>query len=347
MTSLARAIEFELPASSVETLPAERRGSGRDDVRLMVTHRSSGATEHLRFPDIVDRFRPGDVLVVNTSGTIPAAVDGWTTEGTRVKAHFASPFPGGLWSVEIRGFDENGATTPGPDWDPQTLRLTGGARLRLLTRNNASTRTWVAEVEDVSDVLGYLQEHGEPIRYAAGPPLPLADYQTIFASEAGSAEMPSAGRPFTTDLVTRLISRGVTVVPVTLHTGVSSYEVGELPGEERYRVPTQTAAVINALRASGGRVIATGTTVVRALETVVDERGGVHPGHGITDKVVTATSGLRVVDGLITGWHEPRSSHLTMLEAFLDRGHLDRVYREALTTGYLWHEFGDLLLIIP
>ncbi len=347
MTTLARAIDFDLPASRVETLPAERRGSGRDDVRLMVTHRFTDATEHLRFPAIVENLQPGDVLVVNTSGTIPAGVDALAADGTRVRAHFASPLPGGLWSVEIRRLEADGATTPGPDWEPQTLRLTGGARLRLLTRNNASTRTWVAEVEEVSDVLGYLLEHGEPIRYASGSPLPLADYQTIFATEAGSAEMPSAGRPFTTDLVTRLISKGVAVVPVILHAGVSSYEVGEGPGEERYRVPDHTASVINALRSSGGRVVATGTTVVRALETVADERGGVHPGHGITDKVVTAATGLRVVDGLITGWHEPRSSHLTMLEAFLERDRLDRVYRDALAAGYLWHEFGDLLLILP
>jgi len=347
MTVLARAIEFDLPDSSMGTLPAERRGAGRDDVRLMVTQRSTGVIEHLRFPDIADQLHPGDVLVVNSSGTVPAAIDGWTMEGTRVKAHFASPIPGGLWSVEIRRPGHNGATKPGPDRDPQTLRLAGGARLHLLTRNPTSPRTWVAEMEDEADVLRYLFEHGTPIRYTSGPPLPLSDYQTVFATEPGSAEMPSAARPFTTEMVTRLISTGVIVVPVILHAGLSSYEVDEGPGEERYRIPQQTAAVVNAMRSSGGRVIATGTTVVRALETVADTTGEVHPGHGITDTLITAATGLRVVDGLITGWHEPRSSHLTLLEAFLDRGSLDRVYREALEAGYLWHEFGDLLLILP
>lgn len=347
MTVLARAIEFEMPESSVGTLPAERRGTGRDDVKLMVTHRSTGAIEHLRFPDIADHLDPGDVLVVNTSGTVPAAIDGWATDGTRVKVHFASPFPGGLWSVEIRRSESDGATRPGPDWGPQTLRLAGGARLHLLTRNRATPRTWVAETDDVADVLAYLFEHGAPIRYTSGPPLPLSDYQTVFSTEPGSAEMPSAARPFTTDLVTRLISKGVVVVPVTLHAGLSSYEAEEEPGDERYWVADHTAAVINAARASGGRVIATGTTVVRALETVADTSGEVHPGQGITDKLITPVTGLRVVDGLITGWHEPRSSHLMLLEAFLERGNLDRVYREALQTGYLWHEFGDILLILP
>lgn len=347
MTTLARPIEFDLPAAVIETLPAERRGSGRDDVRLMVAHRSTEAIAHFQFPAIVEHLQPGDVLVVNTSGTIPAGVDAWTTDGTRVKVHFATPFPGGLWSVEIRRPEEGGATKPGPDWDPQTIRLAGGASLRLLTRNKTSNRTWVAEVEGAPDVLSYLFDHGQPIRYEAGVSLPLSTYQTIFAIEAGSAEMPSAARPFTTDLVTSLISKGVVVVPVTLHAGVSSYEIGEGPGMERYRVPAQTATVINALRSSGGRVIATGTTVVRALETVADGTGRVHPGHGITDLVITAERGLRAVDGLITGWHEPKSSHLSMLEAFLDRARLDRVYRDALDSGYLWHEFGDLLLILP
>lgn len=347
MTVLAKALEFELPDSSVGTLPAEQRGTGRDDVKLMVNHRSTGVIEHLRFPDIVDQLDPGDVLVVNTSGTVAAAIDGWSTMGTRLRVHFASPIPGGLWSVEIRRPEDDGATKPGPDWSPQTLLLAGGARLHLLTRNHTSPRTWVAEMDDVADVLSYLLEHGAPIRYTPGPPLPLAAYQTVFSTEPGSAEMPSAARPFTTDLVTRLTSKGVVVVPVTLHAGVSSYETDEGPGDERYRVPDHTAAVVNAVRGAGGRVFATGTTVVRALETVADGTGEVHPGRGITDKLITVSTGLQVVDGLITGWHEPRSSHLMLLEAFLDRERLDLVYREALQAGYLWHEFGDILLIVP
>ncbi len=347
MTVLARSIDFALPEANIATEPAERRGLGRDDVRLMIAQGATGSIEHAEFSSIVDHLRPGDALVVNTSGTVPAAVDGWSTDGTRVKVHFASPMSGGIWAVEVRSPTGGGGTIPGPDWDPRSIRLAGGATLHLLTRNTTSSRLWHVAMDGVADVTAYLFAHGEPIRYAPGRALPIEDYQTIFSAQPGSAEMPSAARPFTAGLVTELISKGVVVVPVTLHSGVSSYEDDEWPGDERYHVPEHTAAVVNALREAGGRVVATGTTVVRALETVTDSRGVVHPGRGITDTVVTPLTGLRAVDGLLTGWHEPRSSHLTLMEAFLERDTLDRVYREALDNGYLWHEFGDLLLILP
>jgi S-adenosylmethionine:tRNA ribosyltransferase-isomerase len=347
MRVLARSIDFALPEANVGNKPAEIRGSGRDDVRMMVTKRATGSIEHAAFSAIGRHLRPGDALVVNTSGTVPSAVDGWSADGTRVKVHFASPISGRLWAVEVRSLTDGGGTVPGPDWSPRTIRLAGGATLHLLARNTTSSRLWHAEVEGVSDVVSYLLVHGEPIRYSPGPALPIEDYQTVFSAEPGSAEMPSAARPFTAELVISLITRGVVVVPVTLHAGISSYEDDEWPGDERYHVSEHAAAVLNAIRESGGRVIATGTTVVRALETVADSNGVVHPGRGITDTVVTPLTGLRAVDGMLTGWHEPRSSHLTMMEAFLDRDALDEVYREALETGYLWHEFGDLLLILP
>jgi S-adenosylmethionine:tRNA ribosyltransferase-isomerase len=205
----------------------------------------------------------------------------------------------------------------------------------------------VAALEGTSDVLRYLEKHGRPIRYQGGPAWPIRDYQTIFAGEQGSAEMSSAGRPFTPDLVTRLVSRGVTVVPILLHAGVSSYEDDETPGEERYRVPAATAIVVSRLRDAGGRVIAVGTTVVRALETVAQDDGSVHAGAGATNLVVTPERGLRVIDGLLTGWHEPRSTHLRLLETVAGRGLLQESYAEALAGDYLWHEFGDELLILP
>lgn len=346
MTTLARPIDFELPDTGVASTPAESRGRGRDDVKLMVTHRSTGAIEHHPFRDLARLLEPGDVLVVNNSATLPAGVDGWGKDGSRVKVHFASALPGRLQSVEVRAPGADGSTAQ-HDMEAQSIRLHGGIRLDLLTRHPKSRRLWMAVVEDGVDLVDHLSRHGQPIRYVAGSPLPVDDYQTVFSTEPGSAEMPSAGRPFTPDLVTRLVSKGVILVPVTLHAGVSSYEVGETPGEERYMVPEQTAIVVNAMRAAGGRVIAVGTTVVRALETVSDRTGIVHPGRGSTETLITAASGLRVVDGIVTGWHEPQSSHLTMLEVFLDRAHLDRVYREALATGYLWHEFGDSLLVLP
>jgi S-adenosylmethionine:tRNA ribosyltransferase-isomerase len=347
MSLVTGPIDFTLPDSNIATVPAEKRGVGRDDVRLMVAHRDTMSVDHDVFARIDRHLRTGDVVVVNTSATIPAAVTARTREGSRVMVHFATPTAEGLWTVEVRTQLDEGGTAPGPNLDPQTLRLPGGARVHLLAPSPRSPRLWVAAIETRRGLLSYLEAHGAPIRYAAGPNWPLADYQTVFANESGSAEMPSAGRPFTPELVTRLVSQGVAVAPIVLHAGVSSYEEGETPGEERYAVPASTATVINGLRATGGRVIAVGTTVVRALESVVDDRGIVHPGRGMTDLVVTAGTGVRAVDGLLTGWHEPRSSHLRLLEAFLSRVDLESVYDEAAASGYLWHEFGDELLILP
>ena len=168
--------------------------------------------------------------------------------------------------------------------------------------------------------------------------------------------MPSAGRPFTPELVTHLIARGVHIAPLVLHTGVSSLESGEPPYEEYFRVPRDTALQVNAARRSGHHVIAVGTTVIRALETVTDERGTTHPGSGWTDLIITPDHAVRSVSGLITGWHEPNSSHLMLIERVLEavspphgepaRIHLDRAYAEARREGYLWHEFGDSHLIV-
>ncbi len=226
-------LDFTLPDSSVATKPAELRGAGRDDIRLMVTRRASGSVEHDDF-DHLDRFlEAGDVVVVNTSATMPAAVDATTGDRMRVKVHFAAPAWGGLWAIEVRGIAENGGTTPGPGLNPQTLSLPDGVKVHLLARAPRTPRLWIAEVEGCDDLNGFLAARGEPIRYVPGPPMSLDSYQTVFSVTPGSAEMPSAGRPFTTSMVTRLITRGVAVVPILLHSGVSSYEEDETPGEER------------------------------------------------------------------------------------------------------------------
>lgn len=344
--TLAPTIEFSLSHESIAGAPAEHRGTGRDDVRLMVAHRETKAIEHDVFDHLDRHLSAGDVLVVNTSATMPAALDAGMVAGVPVRLHFASPAPGGLWAVEVRSVDSAGATKPGPDLAPQTLRLPGDTMLHLLAKSPRSPRLWIAAFEGPGRVSDFLRANGQPIRYTPGPDLSLSDYQTVFATNPGSAEMSSAARPFTTSMVTRLTSLGVIVAPLVLHAGVSSFEEGETPGEERYEVPPATAAVINSLRPAGGRVVAVGTTVVRALETVADETGTVHPGQGVTDLVITPDRGVRSVDALLTGWHEPRSSHLMLLEAFASRRHLQEIYQSALDSGYLWHEFGDELLIL-
>jgi S-adenosylmethionine:tRNA ribosyltransferase-isomerase len=325
--------------------PPEARGEGRDDVSLMVAHRAGRSLMHARFHDLPRFLVPGDVLVVNTSGTLPAAVDA-RLAGRPIELRLSTPAgEDDLWVVELRTEEGRRLVRP-PLGD--VVDLPAGGRAELLARYAGSDRLIVARLQLDRPLAAYLGCHGRPIRYDYVPRRwPLDAYQTVFALEPGSAEMPSAGRPFTPELVTGLVARGILFAPLLLHTGVSSLDRGERPYPERYRVPEPTARLVNAVRSWGGRVIAVGTTAVRALETVAAPDGTVSAGEGWTSRVVTPESGLHVVDGLLTGWHEPEASHLLLLEAVAGRELLQRSYDAARARGYRWHEFGDLHLILP
>ncbi len=315
----------------------------RDDVRLMVA-RADRPLAHARFLDLPAYLDPGDLLVVNASATMRAALSARTSDGTAVELHLSTPEPTPTgrpdrWIVEVR---RGGERFPGRAGE--ALALPAGGQAHLLAPYLSPGRLWIARLALPGSLEAYLAAHGKPIRYAHEPhDHPLADHQTIFAAEPGSAEMPSAGRPFTRRAIAALRARGVGIARLVLHTGVSSQERGERPYPERYRVPRATAERVNSAR----RVIAVGTTVVRALETVADEDGTVHPGAGWTSLVVTPERGVRAVDGLITGWHEPDASHLLMLEAIAGRDLLERSYAAAVAHRYRWHEFGDSHLILP
>jgi S-adenosylmethionine:tRNA ribosyltransferase-isomerase len=325
--------------------PPEARGIGRGDVRLLVSH-GAYSVHHTVFSDLGAHLFAGDTLVVNTSATIAAAIDAVAPDGRALRIHFSTELPGGFWLVEARLPVGNTTVPNASDLTGADIVLAGDAHLSLLDRFGDSQRLWLASAR--FDVLPHLALYGSPIRYRHAPdPWPLSAYQQIFGREPGSAEMPSAARPFTPELVVDLVSRGVTIVPILLHAGVSSLEAHEMPYPERYRVPDATAAHVNAVHAAGGRVIAVGTTVVRALETAVDGSGIVHPSSGWSELVVTPERGVFAVDGLVTGWHEPEATHLLMLEAIAGRHALERAYAAAHASGYLWHEFGDSHLLLP
>ncbi|MDJ0461881.1 S-adenosylmethionine:tRNA ribosyltransferase-isomerase [Streptomyces sp. H27-C3] len=339
-----------VPPELSARVPAEERGSGRDDVRLLVSRGTEVA--HHAFRELPGLLRAGDVLVVNTSPTLPAAVDRVVGD-TPVVVHFSTRGDDGRWAVELRRPDRGGATRPragGPAG--AVVRTAGGGRLVLEEPLSAAgDRLWWARVSGI-DVPGLLHHRGRPIRYGyTERDQPLSAYQTVFALPSpdggGSAEMPSAGRPFTAALVAELVSRGVQFAPLTLHTGVASAEAHEPPYPERFDVPGSTAWLVNAARVAGGRILAVGTTAVRALESAAGPDGVVRAASGWTDLVVTPDRGVRVVDGLLTGLHEPEASHLLMLEAIAGRAALRRGYTEALRRLYLWHEFGDIHLILP
>jgi S-adenosylmethionine:tRNA ribosyltransferase-isomerase len=342
-------LSFTLDADHEAPEPVEARGGRRDEVRLLV---SPGNAEPITttFRALGEHLQPGDLAVVNTSATVAAALDVVIEGHGDAVLHVSSELPGDVWMVEPRRMIANGATEPlSLDDRPTLVRLAGGRPLlHLLHPAPGSRRLWLAIAAADADLAATMAARGRPIRYRYVPrDWPLGAYETVFATEPGSAEMPSAARPFTEAIVTRLISKGIGFVPVTLHTGVSSLEASERPYTERYRVPAATAAAINAVRRTGGHVIGIGTTVVRALETVTDATGTVHPGSGWTDVVITPERGVRAVDGLLTGWHEPEASHLAMLEALAGREALVVAYERAFAAGYRWHEFGDSHLILP
>jgi len=337
------ALDFELPPALEASEPAETRGRGRDDVRLLVARRRDLGLAHGRFWQLPEYLEPGDLMVINTSATLPAAVP--THNG--LELHFSTSLPAGLWLVELRE-PQGAASLPYQGGNPgDRLLLPGDVHVELLARWSGGYRLWVANVE-IDDLTAYLQANGHPIRYShVTKAWPIAAYQTTYGTDPGSAEMPSAGRAFTPEIFTSLITRGVAVAPITLHTGVSSPEADEAPYPEPYRVPPSTAALVNHTHRQGHRVIAVGTTVVRALETVADETGTAHPGEGWTELVVTPARGVRTTDGLLTGWHEPRASHLALVETVAGRELLELSYQEAVDNGYRWHEFGDLHLVLP
>jgi S-adenosylmethionine:tRNA ribosyltransferase-isomerase len=345
----AQALAFELPQALEAHEPPEARGLARDEVRLMVARRSDNSIAHSQFKDLPQFLDPGDLLVINTSATLPAAVPARRADGSALELHFATEAPhlpgGDWWVVELRSAD---GSTPFRGGEAGERLELPGADVELAAPYATGARLWLARLIAGEPLPEYLARHGHPIRYGYVPhEWPLDAYQTAYALEPGSAEMPSAGRPFTPELVTRLVARGVYIAPITLHTGVSSPERHEGPYPERYEVPPATARLVNAVRGWHGRVVAVGTTVVRALESVGADYGIVRADSGWTDLVITPDEGLRVVDGLLTGWHEPEASHLQMLEAVAGPELLAVSYSAALEHGYLWHEFGDSHLILP
>ena len=358
-------LRFELPRELEAGEPPEARGLRRDEVRLMVSYLEEDRVVHSTFGDLPEFLRAGDVLVVNTSGTMNAALPAERSDGTPLTVHLSTHLPADLWVVELRSSSGYEPVLDGKSGE--ILSLPAGASMVLHTpylserrqRDDESNRLWISTLNLPVNLNDYLDLNGSPIRYGyVRESWPASYYQTVYATEVGSAEMPSAGRAFTPELITRLVANGVSVVPLILHTGVASLEDDEPPYEEFYRVPPETAAAINSARATGRRVAAVGTTVVRALETVTDRDGSIHPGEGWTDVFITPERGIRSVDAMLTGLHEPRSTHLSMLEALVrsvsryslstsGAEHLEVAYSEALKRGYLWHEFGDLHLILP
>jgi len=332
--------------------PPELRGLRRDGVRLLVG--TPDGITHTRFAQIGRYLHRGDVLVVNTSATVPGQLDG-TRDGHPIEVHIANRLADGSRVVELRTAPDAGL----PILDArggEVIELSSGGQVELLAPypragsapGGAGNRLWRGCVRVQGRVGDYLARNARPISYGHLPNrYPIERYQTIFAVSPGSAEMPSAGRPFSTELVTRLVAAGIVIAPITLHTGVSSQEAHEAPQEEWFEVGAHSAALVNAACAAGNRVIAVGTTATRALESAALLDGTVEARSGWTDLVISPGRPVRTVRGLVTGWHDPEASHLLLVEAVAGAELTQRAYDAAIAERYLWHEFGDSCLLLP
>jgi S-adenosylmethionine:tRNA ribosyltransferase-isomerase len=341
---------FTLPSALAAAEPPEARGLPRDAVRLLILDRAGGRITHSRFDRFAFHLRPGDLVVFNSSRTLPAALPA-RSAGRPLEVRLAERLSDDTWLALVVPDTDGRRATPaletgspldfGHGLAAEVIEPEAGpARLARL-RFNATGAALVDRVHRL----------GRPIRYEhVSRPFGLEHYQTVFARDPGSAEMPSAGRAFTWRQLFDLRHRGVDTAFVLLHAGLSSYLDDELDrshpvAEEEFVVGEDAAARVRAAHGRGGRVVAVGTTVVRALESAVED-DRVAPRRGYTRLRLTAGHRLRAVDGLLTGFHEPEASHLDLLTAFAPAELIRSAYEEAVRERYLWHEFGDLNLIL-
>jgi S-adenosylmethionine:tRNA ribosyltransferase-isomerase len=341
---------FSLPPALAAAEPPEARGLRRDHVRLLVLERAGGKITHSRFDRLADHLRRGDLVVFNTSRTLPASLDAVTAAGRRLEVRLAEHLPDETWLALVLDADSGRSASS----LLTGLRLEFGRDLAAQVVDTDAGPPRLAKLRFTSsgaELVDRVHRLGRPIRYEhVARPFGLEHYQTVFAREPGSAEMPSAGRAFTWRQLFDLERRGVGTASVLLHSGLSSYLDAEVDrrhpvAEEEFVVGADAAARVSAARERGGRVIAVGTTVVRALESAVDD-DRVVARRGYTRLRLTAGHRLRAVDGLLTGLHEPEASHLDLLTAFMPAAAIRAAYEEAVRERYLWHEFGDLNLIL-
>ena len=356
LTSPARldpyTLDFELPETLEAKMPPEARGIARDAVQLMVSYQSDDRIVHALFRDLASFLAPGDLLVVNTSGTLPAALPAWHPDGQALRLHLSNRRDDDHWVVELRHLDAHDNTQPFLSGEVgERYALPAGGYLTLLDplagQAPGKRRLWLARFHWPQPWGRFLQLYGRPIRYNyVREPWSIDYYQTAFSRHYGSAEMPSAGRGFTPQLITQLVTRGIQFAPITLHTGVASLEADEPPYPEWFSVPAASADLLNLAQAGGRRIIGIGTTAVRAVESAVTVSGQVIARSGWTGRLISPADPPQIINGLLTGLHEPRATHLAMLAALADEDHLRLAYAEALAERYLWHEFGDLHLLL-
>jgi S-adenosylmethionine:tRNA ribosyltransferase-isomerase len=321
--------------------------------RLLTLPRRDGAVGHARLDDLPARLDGGDVLVVNDAATLPASLPVILPSGAAAELRLTRARDAGCrWQAVLMGAGDWRTPTelrplPEPLTAPAELLVAGLPALIVEVSPRHPRLVEIELLADVDTVWSAIYQRGRPIQYAHVPePLALWSVQTPFAARPWAVEAPSAGLPLDWELLTALRARGVAVAAISHGAGLSS--TGDaaldaaLPLPERFEVPPATAQALTHARAGGGRVIAVGTSVVRALESAAT----LQTSAGDTELIIGPGYRLRAVDGLLTGLHEPTASHFALLQAFVARPRLEAAYAEAERAGYVGHEFGDANLIL-
>jgi S-adenosylmethionine:tRNA ribosyltransferase-isomerase len=337
--------------------PATEPREPRDAVRLLVIDPQSGRLDDRRVTDLPSLLLPGDLLVVNDAATLPASIRArWGDVALELR--LTGPPQGNTVRVVLfRGCDDWRTPTEQRMPPPRIpagahLVLAGGVSAEVVARATISARLVTLRFDNVEQLWSALYAHGAPIQYSyLSSALSLASTQTLFAARPWAVELPSAGRPLSWSIMAALKQRGIAIKSLTHAAGISAtgdeFLDSRLPLPERYELPAATADAVNATRARGGRVVAVGTSVVRALESATDPMGVARPSRDVTSLRIGPCHDLRGVDALLTGMHEPGESHFELATAFADRTLLERAVQHAADRGYLCHEFGDLTLVLP
>ncbi len=341
--------DFDLPAERIAQRPAARR----DQSRMLVLDRGTGALRHRRFSDLLELLHPGDLLVLNDTRVLPARLVGHKPSGGRVELLLVEPVepgaPGGEWRCLLKA-----SRKPAPG---SSIEFGQGLTARVLERDPLGWRVqWVAaegRVEQRLEELGrpplppYIRRDAERL-----DPSDRERYQTVFARRPGAVAAPTAGLHFTEELLRRLEAAGISQTYLTLHVGPGTFQPVTAEQVEDHRIhsewfelPASAAAAIEAARRRSGRVIAVGTTVVRTLEARARGRGRVAAGSDRCSLFIYPGFRFRVIDALITNFHLPRSTLLMLVSAFAGRDRVLAAYRRAVEEGYRFYSYGDAMLI--
>lgn len=349
-TTASTIVQFNLPDHLACPKPTEDRNLARDEVRLLVT-KGPDEAEHVEFSNLDSYLKRGDVLVINTSATRPSAFFISLPEERKGVLHLSTRLNAREWLIEIREIKGTKTIRWNEGTEKMTFSLPEDSFIRLkkkFYKDHRSLDLWIAEFNTTHQPETLMTNHGRPIKYdKLDENYPLEYYQTLFSFHPGSSEMPSAGRGFTPALIEKLLNKGIVFAPILLHTGISSLEDDETPYPEYMEVSPLSALMINHAKDHGHRIVAIGTTAVRAIESAVNHVGKVRSYQGNTSLFIEENYDMKVVDGLLTGFHEPRASHLHMLQSLAGAEHIQYAYETAVAKNYYWHQFGDLHLILP